>query len=79
MCSGDDRVWGEFFDWVTGGDDHLYESKLWSYDRIHTPALHEEWTRDDGDVEEGNLWSFSGSHDWNTGWNQRSCFRVSYA
>ena len=23
-CSGDDRVWGEFFCWVTGGDDYSY-------------------------------------------------------
>ena len=34
MCSGDDRVWFEFFDWVTSGDDYwywyFYESKLWS-------------------------------------------------
>ena len=35
-----------FFDWVTGGDDCMYESKLWSHDRIHTQALDEEWTRD---------------------------------
>ena len=28
MCSGDDRVWGEFFAWVAGGDDYLYESEL---------------------------------------------------
>ena len=45
MCSGDDRVWGDFFDWVTGGDDYLYESKLWSHDRIHNQAFVEEQTR----------------------------------
>ena len=47
---GDYRVWCEFFDWVTGGDDYLYESKLWSHDRIHT-ALDQERTREDGDVK----------------------------
>ena len=45
-CSGDDRVQSEFFGWVTGGDDSLYDSKLWNHDRIHTQALDEEWTRD---------------------------------
>ena len=49
-CSGDDRVWGESFDWVTGGDDYLYKSKLWSLDPIHM-ALDEERTREDGDVK----------------------------
>ena len=49
--SGDDRVWCEFFDWVAGGDDHLYESQLWSHDRRHI-ALDEERTREDGDVKE---------------------------
>ena len=34
-CSGDDRVWGVFFDWVAGDDDYLYKSKIWSHDRIH--------------------------------------------
>ena len=47
---GDDRVWNEFFDWHSGGDDYSYESKLWSHDRIHM-ALNEEWTRHDGDVK----------------------------
>ena len=40
----------EFFDWVTGGDGYLYESKLWSHDRIHM-TLDEERTREDGDVK----------------------------
>ena len=65
MCSGDDRVWSEFFDWVTGGDDYLYESKFWSHDRIHTQALDDEWTRDDGDVKKV-LVKFSDAHDWIT-------------
>ena len=64
-CSGDDRVWNEFFDWVTGGDDYLYESKLWSHDRMHPQAVDEEWTRDDGDVKRV-LVKFSDAHDWNT-------------
>ena len=34
-CSCDDRVWVEFFELGTGGDDYLYESKLWSHDRVH--------------------------------------------
>ena len=33
QCSCDDRVWSEFFDLGTGGD-YLYESKLWSHDRV---------------------------------------------
>ena len=49
-CSGDDRVWCEFLDWVTGGDDYVYKSKLWSHDRIHMD-LDEERTREDGDVK----------------------------
>ena len=49
-CSGDDRVWSEFFAWVTGGDDSSYESMLWSHDRIHM-ALDEWRTREDGDVK----------------------------
>ena len=61
-CGGDDRVWGEFFDWVTGGDDHLYESKLWSHDRIHM-ALDEERTREDGDVKKV-LVKFSHDPEW---------------
>ena len=35
QCSCDDRVWVEFFELGTGGDDYLYESKLWSHDRCH--------------------------------------------
>ena len=35
QCSCDDRVWSEFSDLSTGGDDYLYESKLWSHDRFH--------------------------------------------
>ena len=76
MSSGDDRVWGEFFDWVTGGDDYSYESKLWSHNRIHTQALGEEWTRDDGDVKRVLVKFFT--HDWNTELNQQSCIRVAY-
>ena len=53
-CSGDDRVWSEFFDWVTGGDDYLYKSTLWSHDRIHM-ALDEErkrgWRREESACE----------------------------
>ena len=49
-CCGDDRVGGEFFDSVTGGDDYLYETKPWSHDRIHM-AFDEERTREDGDVK----------------------------
>ena len=49
-CSGDDCVSGEFFGWVTGGDDYLCKSKLWGHDRIHM-ALDEERTRKDGDVK----------------------------
>ena len=51
MCSGDNRIWGEFFDWVTEGGDYLYESKLGSHYRIHTQALGEEWTGEDDDVK----------------------------
>ena len=71
MCSGDDLVWSEFFEWVIGGDDSLYESKLWSHDCIHTQALDEEWTRDDGDVKKV-LVKFSDAHEWNTELNQQS-------
>ena len=49
-CRGDDRVWGEFFGWVTGGDDYLYKSKHWSHDHIHM-LFDEERTREDGDVK----------------------------
>ena len=61
-CSGDDRVWSEFFDWVTGGDDYLYGSKLLSHDRIHNEALGEEWTSEEGDVKMV-LVKFSDDHD----------------
>ena len=50
-CSCDERVWGEFFDLGTGGDDYLCESKLWSHDRIHNQALDEEWTSENGDAK----------------------------
>ena len=40
-----------FFDWVTCGDDYLYEFKLRSHDRIHTQALGEERTGEDDDVK----------------------------
>ena len=50
-CIYNSRVCGEFFDWVTSCDDYLYESKLWSHDRIHTQALSEERTGEDGDVK----------------------------
>ena len=40
-CSGDDRVQSGIFFSVTGGDDYLYESKLWNHDRVHTQALDE--------------------------------------
>ena len=73
-CSSDDRVQSEFFDWVTGGDDYLYESKLWNHDRIHTQALDEEWNKVDGDVKRVLL-KFSNAHEL----NQQSCIRVAYA
>ena len=73
-CSGDDRVQSEFFDWVTGGDDYLCESKLWNHDRIHTEALDEKRTSEDGDVKRV-LVKFSNAHDWNTELNQQSCVR----
>ena len=31
MCNCEYRVDSEFFDWVTGGDDYLYESELWNH------------------------------------------------
>ena len=49
-CSGDDRVWGESFCWVTSGDDCFNETELWSHDRIHM-ALDEERTRVVGDLK----------------------------
>ena len=42
--------WGEFFDWVTGGDGYLSESRPWSHDRIHV-TVDEERTREDDDVK----------------------------
>ena len=62
-CSGDDRVWSEFSRLVTGGDDYLYESKLWSHDRIHM-AVDEERTREDGDVKKV-LVQISDDPNWN--------------
>ena len=56
----------------------MYESKLWRHDRIHTQALDEERTRDDGDVKRVLVKS-SNAHDWNTELNQQSCCRVAYA
>ena len=61
QCSCDDRVWGEFFDC----DDSLYESKLWSHDRVHKQALDEEWTSEDGDVKIV-LVNFTDAREWNT-------------
>ena len=49
----------------TGGDDYLYEFKLWSHDRVHKQALDEEWTSEDGDVKVV-LVKFSDAHEWNT-------------
>ena len=74
-CSGDDRVWRELFGWVTGGDDYLDESKLWSHDRIHTQPPSGEHAREDGDVKRV-LVKFSDDPDWNTELNQQSCIRV---
>ena len=74
-CSRDDRVQIEFFDGVTSGDDYLCESKLWNHDRIHTWALDEKRTSEDGDVKRV-LVKFSNAHDWNTELNQQSCVRV---
>ena len=48
-CIYNSRVCGEFF--RLGCDDYLYESKLWSHDRIHTQHLSEERTGEDGDVK----------------------------
>ena len=74
-CSCDDCVWCKNFDLVTGGDDNLCESKLWSHDRTHNQALDEERTSEDGD-EKRVLVKFSDAHDWNTELNQQSCIRV---
>ena len=43
----------EFFDWIAGGDGYLvrFLSEVWSHDHIHTQALSEERTRDNGDVK----------------------------
>ena len=60
-----------FFGWVTGGDDYLYESKLWSHDHIHTQASSGERARVDGDVKRV-LVKFSDDPDWNTELNQQS-------
>ena len=77
-CSADDRVQSEFFLFGYWCDDYLCESKLWNHDRIHTPALDEERTRVDGDVQKV-LAKFSIALDWNTELNQQSCLRVAYA
>ena len=76
-CSGDDGVQSEFFDGVTGGDDYLYESKLWDHDHILTHALDDEWARDDGNVRRV-LVKLSDAHDWNAELNQQSCTRVAH-
>ena len=65
---GEDRAWSEFFDRVTGGDDYLNVSELWSRDRIYM-ALDEERTREDGDVKKV-LGKFSDAHCWNTELNK---------
>ena len=44
-------VGSEFFDWVAGGDDYLYESELWNHCRIQTTALGGERTGEDDDVK----------------------------
>ena len=51
MCNCEYRVRSEFFHWVTGGDDHLYESELWNHCRIQTTALGGERTGEDDDVQ----------------------------
>ena len=56
----------EFFDWVTGGDDYLYDFLIWRHDRIHTQALSKEWTGENGDVKRV-LVKFSTLTNWNTG------------
>ena len=43
-----------------------FESELWRHDRIHTQALSEERTRENGDVERV-LVKFSTFTNWNTG------------
>ena len=51
-CIYNSRVCGEFFlNGLQSCDDYLYESKLWSNDRIHTQALSEERTGDHGDLK----------------------------
>ena len=74
-CNCDECVWGKFFDLGAGGDDYLYESKLWSHDRIYNQALDELWTSEDGDVKIVFV-KFSDAHDWNTKWNQQRWIRV---
>ena len=71
QCSCDERFCGKLFDLGTGGDDYLYESKLWSHDRVPKQALDEEWTSQDGDVKIV-LVKFSAAHEWNTKWNRQS-------
>ena len=66
--SGENPVWSEFFDWVTGGDDYLNVSELWNRDRIYM-ALDEERTREDGEVKK-LLGKFSDAHCWNTELNK---------
>ena len=77
-CNCEDRVC------VAGGDDYLYESGLWSHDRIHT-ALDEERTREDGNVKKSFLtipkWNTedvrsAGAAGGQTEWKQQSCIRV---
>ena len=58
MCNCEYRVDSEFFDWVTGCDDYLYESELWNHCRIQTTALGGERTGEDDDVK-----SFSAAHE----------------
>ena len=62
MCSGEDRVWSEFYDWVTGGDYCLYETNLWNYDRTCIRALDEGRTREESDVKRV-LVKFSDAHE----------------
>ena len=74
-CIGEDRVWSEFFDWVTGGDGYLYESRPWSHDRIHV-TLDEERTREDGDVKKSACEVFWPSRIGIPKLKQQSCIRV---
>ena len=72
MCSGKDRVW------VTGGNDFVYEAKLWNYDHNRIQALDEKRTWKESDVKRVQA-KFSDDNDWNTESDQLSSVRVASA